>query len=148
MQGWRMQLLVQKGLDPSGFSPYRNDEFWLFRKLYATKVKVEYSGRLRLRLNPLRLVRWVDSWPFDKTWKPDWIDSTWVNRFNGRAMNLEWIFIKTPSHARKSFSKASPYFFVRTGPVSTGTDSRPFNYFAWFQKIQPNEIHLMNLLHF
>ena len=82
------------------------------------------TGRLRLNLNPLNLARWIDSWPFDKTWKPGWIDSTWVNRFNGRAMNLEWIFFMTPSRARKSFSKASPYFFVwctmRTGPVYDG----------------------------
>ena len=78
------------------------------------------TGRLRLNVNPLNLVRWIDSWPFDKTWKPGWIDSTWVNRFNLRAMNLEWIFIMTPSRARKSFSKASPYFFVRTGPVYDG----------------------------
>ena len=85
--------------------------------------KVVASGRLRLNLNPLNLVRWINSWPFDKTWKPGWIDSTWVNRFNDRAMDLEWIFIMTPSRVRKSFSKASPYFFVRTGPVSTGTDS-------------------------
>ena len=56
-----------------------------------------WSGRLRLNLNPLNLVRWIDSWPFDKTWKPGWIDSTWVNRFNGRAMNLERIFFMTPS---------------------------------------------------
>ena len=34
-----------------------------------------------------------------------------MNRFNDRAMNLEWIFIMTPSRARKSFSKASPYYF-------------------------------------
>ena len=27
------------------------------------------------------------------------------------AMILEWIFIMTPSRVRKSFSKASPYFF-------------------------------------
>ena len=85
---------------------------------------LHFSGRLRLNLNPLNLVRWIDSWPFDKTWKPGWIDSTWVNRFNGRAMNLEWIFFMTPSRARKSFSKASPYFFVwctiRTGPVYDG----------------------------
>ena len=40
------------------------------------------------------------------------------------------------------------FFLVRTGPVTTGTDSMPFDYFAWFQKIQPNEIHSMNLLHF
>ena len=78
---------------------------WLFRS------KSPYSGRLRLNLNPLNLVRWIDSWPFDKTWKLGWIDSTWVSRFNGRAMNLEWIFIMTPSCGRKSFSKASPYFF-------------------------------------
>ena len=120
--------------------------------LSAGKLTDSATGRLRLNLNPLNLMRWIDSWPFDKTWKPRWIDSTRVNRFNGRAMNLEWIFIKTPSRARKSFSKASPYFFckdrARTGPVSTGTDSMPFDYFAWFQKIQPNEIHSMNLLHF
>ena len=86
------------------------------RKLCKTTLTL-HSGRLRLNLNPLNLVRWIDSWPFDKTWKPGWIDSTWVNRFNGRAMNLEWIFIKTPSRARKSFSKASPHFFCtdRTG---------------------------------
>ena len=39
-------------------------------------------------------------------------------------MNLEWIFFMTPSRVRKSFSKASPYFFVwctmRTGPVYDG----------------------------
>ena len=70
------------------------------------------TWRLRLNLNPLNLVRWIDSWPFDKTWKPGWIDSTRVNRFNGRAMNLEWIFIMTPSRALKPFSKTSPYFFL------------------------------------
>ena len=26
-----------------------------------------FSGRLRLNLNPFNLVRWIDSWPFDKT---------------------------------------------------------------------------------
>ena len=67
-----------------------------------------FNGCLRLNLNPLNLVRWIDSWSFDKTWKPGWIDSARVNRFNGRARNLEWIFIMTPSRARKSFSKASP----------------------------------------
>ena len=77
----------------------------------SLKMTEQSSGRLRLNLNPLNLVRWIDSYPFDKTWKPGWNDSTWVNRFNGRAMNLEWIFIMTPSRARKSFSKASPYFF-------------------------------------
>ena len=40
------------------------------------------------------------------------------------------------------------FFFVRTRPVTTGTDSMPFNYFARFQKIHPNKIHSMNLLHF
>ena len=42
------------------------------------------------------------------------------------------------------------FFFVRTGPVTTGTDSMPFEYFVGFhfQKIQLNEIHSMNLLHF
>ena len=83
-------------------------------------------------------MHWIDSWPFDKTWKPGWIDSTWVNRFNGRAMNLEWIFIMTPSRARKSFSKASPFFFL-LGPgrfrrgeiqcrsiISLGTYSQSF----------------------
>ena len=71
------------------------------------------TGRLRLNSNPLNLVRWIDSWPFDKTWKPGWNNSTWGNRFNGRAVNLEWIFIMTPSRARKSFPKASPYFFTK-----------------------------------
>ena len=72
---------------------------------------------LWLNLNPSNLVRWIDSWPFDKlepqveSIQREWIDSTWVNRFNGRAINLEWIFIMTPSHAWKSFVKASPYFF-------------------------------------
>ena len=46
------------------------------------------SGRLRLNLNPLNLVRWIDSWPFDKTWNQvesiqrEWIDSTvglWIS---------------------------------------------------------------------
>ena len=69
------------------------------------------TGRLRLNLNPLNLVRWIDSWPFDKTWKPGWIDSTRVNRFNGQAMNLEWIFIMTPNRA-KAVLEASPYFFL------------------------------------
>ena len=107
------------------------------------KMERHISGRLRLNLNWLNLVQWIDSWPFHKTWKPGWNDSTaglWIP---------EWIFIMTPSRARKSFSKASPYFFfVRTRLVTTGTDSMPFDYFARFQKIQPNEIHLMNLLHF
>ena len=79
-----------------------------------------HTGHLRLNLNPLNLVRWIDSWPFDKTWKPGWIDSTRVNRFNGRAMNLEWIFIITPSHARKSFSKASPHFLCGPGRLWRG----------------------------
>ena len=40
------------------------------------------TGRLRLNLNPLNLMRWIDSWPFDRTWKPGWIDSTaglWIS---------------------------------------------------------------------
>ena len=90
------------------------------------------SGRIRLNLNPLNLVRWIDSWPFDKTWKPGWIDSTWVNRFNGRAMNLEWIFIKTLSRARKSFSKASPYFFCED---RAGFDGDRFNAVRLFRVI-------------
>ena len=70
--------------------------------LWCSLIEINSSadtGRLRLNLNPLNLVRWIDSWPFDKTWKPGWNDSTWVNWFNGQAMNLEWIFIMTPSHA-------------------------------------------------
>ena len=88
------------------------------------------GGRLRLNLNPLNLVRWIDSRPFDKTWKPGWIDSTWVNRFNGRAMNLKWIFIKTPSRARMSFSKASPYFFCKD---RAGFDGDGFNVVRLFR---------------
>ena len=46
-QGWRLQLLV---LDPSRaaeiFSVYRNGEFSLSRKLYATEIKVDYSTRM------------------------------------------------------------------------------------------------------
>ena len=47
-----------------------------------------------------------------KTWKPGWNDSTWVNRFNDRAMNLKWIFIMTPSRAKVVLDReVSPYFF-------------------------------------
>ena len=109
------------------------------------------SGRLWLNLIPLNLVRWIDSWPFDKTWKPGWIDSTRVNRFNSRAMNLEWIFIMTPSCAQESFSKASPSFFLywlgrlRRGQIQW---SSIISHISLLQKIQPNKIHSMNLLHF
>ena len=99
-------------------------------------------GAFDLNLNPLNLVRWIDSWPFDKPWKPGRNDSMWVYRFNGQAMNLEWIFIVTPSRARKPFSKVSPCFFLQhlyePSAVTTGIDSMPFDYFAWFQKIQLN----------
>ena len=41
-----MQLPVQNCLDLSlvlpKFSPYRNEEFSLYRKLYATEIKVDY----------------------------------------------------------------------------------------------------------
>ena len=80
------------------------------------------TRRLRLNLNPLNLVRSIDSWPFDKTWKPGWIDSTRVNQFNGRAMYLEWIM--TPSRARKSFS---PYFFFFFCTDRAGYDGDRFN---------------------
>ena len=103
----------------------------LVKQLLTLRVPF-FSGRLRLNLNPLNLVRWIDSWPFDKTWKPGWIDSTRVNRFNGRAMNLEWIFIKTPSRARKSFSKASPYFFCKD---RAGFDGDGFNAVRLFRVI-------------
>ena len=124
----------------------------LLTKHQEPKLEWSTTGRLRLNLNPLNLMRWIDSWPFDKTWKPGWNDSTWVNWFNGRAMNLEWIFIMIPSRARKSFSKASPYIFLQhlygLSTVTTGTDSMPFDYLVWFQKIRPNDIHSMMLLHF
>ena len=103
-------------------------DFAIDRRLRAASDR----GRLRLNLNPLNLVRWIDSWPFDKTWKPGWIDSTWVNRFNGRAMNLEWSFIKTASRARKSFSKASPYFFCKD---RAGFDGDGFNAVRLFRVI-------------
>ena len=46
-----MQLLVQNCLDPSRateISPYRNGEFSLYRKLYATEIKVDYSIQVDL----------------------------------------------------------------------------------------------------
>ena len=107
------------------------------------------SGCLRSNLNPLNLARWIDSWPFDKTWKPAWIDSTWVNRFNGRAMNLEWIFIMTTSCSRKSFpnSKALPYFFfepfVRT---EYGYDGDGFNATRLFQTLSLDSAERLSLV--
>ena len=92
------------------------------------------TGRLRINLNPLNPVRWINSWPFDKTWTPDWNDSTQVNRFNGRAMNLEWIFIMTPSRVRKLFSKALRYFFLQTFVrTEYGYDGDGFNAVRFFR---------------
>ena len=108
------------------------------------------SGRLRLNLNLLNLVCWTNSWPFDKTWKPGLNDSTWANRFNSRAMNLEWIFIMTLNHVQKLLLKASPYvYFLHlygASTITTGMDLMPFNYFVCFQSIQPKDSHSMNLL--
>ena len=47
-------------------------------------------------------------------------------------MNLEWIFIKTASRARKSFSKASPYFFCED---RAGFDGDGFNAVRLFRVI-------------
>ena len=47
-------------------------------------------------------------------------------------MNLEWIFIMTPSRARKSFSKASPYF---CGTDRAGYDGDRFNAVRLFHVI-------------
>ena len=102
------------------------EEVWDRRLREKAKV-YPATGRLRLNLNPSNLVRWIDSWPFDKTWKPGWNDSTWVNWFNGRAMNLAWIFIMIPSCARTSFSKASPYFFITFVRTKYGYGGDRFN---------------------
>ena len=52
-----MQLLVWIPLALPKFSPYRNGEFSLYRKLYATKIKVDYSNfhnleRFTVHFNP------------------------------------------------------------------------------------------------
>ena len=91
----------------NGFKFNRRHPVWM-----RQQCECGSSGRLRLNLNLLNLVRWIDLWPFDKTRKPGWNDSAWVNWFNGRAMNLEWIFIMKLSHVQKLFLKASPYIYI------------------------------------
>ena len=42
---------------------------WKWEHFYPRALsQLLNTGRLRLNLNPLDLVCWVDSWPFDKTW--------------------------------------------------------------------------------
>ena len=61
--------------------------------------RYSYTGRLRLNLHPLNLVRWIDSWPFDKSWKPGWNDSTaglWIS-----SESLSWRRAARESRSRR-----------------------------------------------
>ena len=114
------------------FEAHKANDWWIsagdsftFLKTYnshlhlACSVFILYfcngaSGRLRLNLNPLNLVRWIDSWPFDKTWKPGWIDSTaglWISNESS-----SWRRAVRESRSRRR----RRIFFVRIGPVYDG----------------------------
>ena len=105
------------------------------------------TRRLWLNLNPLNLVRWIDSCHgrSKKTWKPGWNDST-----AGLWISSESLHHDTEPRAKVVLEGVAIFFFtfVRTEYGTMGTDSMPFDYFAWFQKIQPKDTHSMNLLHF
>ena len=107
--------------------------------LVITASTFSNSGCLRLNLNPLNLVGWIDSWPFDKTWNQvesiqrEWIDLTAGLRISSESSSWR-------RAARESRSRRRRHIFFCTDRAGYGgTDSMPFDYFAWFQKIQPNE---------
>ena len=84
------------------------------------------TGGLRLNLNPLNLMRWIDSWPFDKTWKPGWIDSTaglWIS-----SESSSWRRV-----ARESRSRRRRHIFFCTDRA--GYDGDRFNAVRLFHVI-------------
>ena len=65
-----------------------------------------------VKIESVESCAWIDSKPFDKTWKPGWNDLSWVNRFHGRALSFRVnLHHGTEPCAQLFIYKASPFFF-------------------------------------
>ena len=123
----------------------------------GTIISVLRTLKGQLNLNPLNPVCWIDSTLFNI--KPK--SQIHTNQRVGFD-SMDWllisdgIFTVTPSHAGVSISWSCLHYFLlidkicidRARVQQTVAASMPFDYSAWFQKIEPNEIQSLNLLHF